>query len=127
MSDIKLIHTDQAPAAVGPYSQATKTDGKIYVSGQLGLIPEKGELALGFEAQTRQALENLKTILAAGGSGLNKVLSVDVFVTDMSQFPNLNAIYAEYFSAHKPARAAIEVSALPLGGLVEFKCIALAD
>ena len=127
MSDMTLIHTDQAPAAVGPYSQATKANGMLFVSGQLGIIPSEGKLAKGFEAQTRQALENLKAILTQGGSSPDKVLAVDVFVTDMGKFADLNTIYAEYFSDHKPARAAIEVAGLPLGGLVEFKCIALAD
>lgn len=125
MSDITLIHTEKAPAAVGPYSQATSANGMLFVSGQLGIIPGEG-LADGFEAQTKQALENLKAILEEAGSSLEKVLAVDVFVTDMGKFGDLNAIYGDYFSAHKPARAAIEVGGLPLGGLVEFKCIALA-
>lgn len=124
---ISLIHTDNAPAAVGPYSQATKTGNMLFVSGQLGIIPSAGKLADGFEPQTRQALENLKAILEEGGSSLDKVMAVDVFVTDMGKFATLNNIYGEYFSTHKPARAAIEVAGLPLGGLVEFKCIALAD
>jgi 2-iminobutanoate/2-iminopropanoate deaminase len=127
MSDIKLIHTDKAPAAVGPYSQATAANGMLFVSGQLGLIPSEGKLAEGFEAQTRQALENMKTILEAAGSSLEKVLAVDVFVLDMSKFADLNAIYSDFFTNHKPARAAIEVAGLPLGGLVEFKCVALAE
>ncbi len=127
MSDITLVHTDNAPAAVGPYSQATKTGNMLFVSGQLGIIPGEGKLAEGFEAQTKQALENLKAILEEGGSSLEKVMAVDVFVTDMGKFADLNGIYAEYFSNHKPARAAIEVAGLPLGGLVEFKCIALTD
>lgn len=126
MSDITLVHTDNAPAAVGPYSQATKTGNMLFVSGQLGIIPGEGKLADGFEAQTKQALANLKAILEEGGSSLEQVLAVDVFVTDMGKFADLNGIYAEYFSNHKPARAAIEVAGLPLGGLVEFKCIALA-
>ncbi len=127
MSDITLVHTDKAPAAVGPYSQAAKANGTLYVSGQLGIIPSEGKLADGFEAQARQALNNLKAILEEAGSSLEKVLAVDVFVTDMGKFADLNAIYSEFFSNHKPARAAIEVAALPLGGLVELKCVALAD
>ncbi|QGY40870.1 RidA family protein [Pseudodesulfovibrio cashew] len=123
---ISFIHTDNAPAAVGPYSQATQSGGSLYVSGQLGIIPGEEKLANGFEAQARQALSNLKAILEEGGSSLDKVLSVDVFVTDMGRFAELNAIYAEFFGDHKPARAAIEVGGLPLGGLVELKCIALA-
>jgi 2-iminobutanoate/2-iminopropanoate deaminase len=126
MSDIKLIHTDNAPAAVGPYSQAAAANGMLFVSGQLGIIPGKGEFAEGFEAQTRQALENMKSILEAAGSSLEKVLAVDVFVLDMKKFADLNAIYSEYFVNHKPARAAIQVGALPLGGLVELKCVALS-
>ena len=127
MSDIKFIHTDKAPAAVGPYSQATTDGNMLFVSGQLGIVPAEGKLANGFKAQTRQALENMKTILEEAGTSLNKVLAVDVFVMDMSRFADLNAIYAEFFSNHKPARAAIQVSGLPLGGLVELKCVAVLD
>jgi len=127
MSDIQLIHTEKAPAAVGPYSQATAVNGMIHVSGQLGIIPSEGKLAEGFKAQTRQALENLKAILEEAGSSLNKVLSVDVFIMDMGRFADLNGIYAEFFTDHKPARAAIQVAGLPLGGLVEFKCVAVID
>lgn len=124
---ISLIHTDVAPAAVGPYSQAAKVGNTLYVSGQLGIIPGEGKLADGFEAQARQALTNLKAIVEEGGSSMDKVIAVDVFVTDMGKFADLNAIYAEFFGEHKPARAAIEVAGLPLGGVVELKCIALAD
>ncbi|MCJ2164165.1 MULTISPECIES: Rid family detoxifying hydrolase [unclassified Pseudodesulfovibrio] len=127
MSQIKLIHTENAPAAVGPYSQATTANGLLFVSGQLGIIPGQGKLAEGFKAQTRQALENMKTIVEAAGSSLDKVLAVDVFVMDMGRFADLNAIYSEYFTDHKPARAAIQVGGLPLGGLVELKCVATTD
>jgi len=125
MSNIKLIHTGNAPAAVGPYSQAAAANGMLFVSGQLGIIPDEGKFAEGFDAQTRQALENMKSILEAAGSSLEEVVAVDVFVLDMKKFADLNAIYSEYFADHKPARAAIEVEALPLGGLVELKCVAL--
>ena len=127
MSKIKLIHTEDAPAAVGPYSQATLADGLLFVSGQLGIIPGQGTLAQGFKAQAPQALDNLKTIVEAAGSSLDKVLAVDVFVMDMGRFADLNAIYSEYFTDHKPARAAIQVAGLPLGGLVELKCVAKTD
>ena len=127
MSDIKLIHSEKAPAAVGPYSQATTANGMLFVSGQLGINPAEGKLTDGFEAQTRQALDNMKAILEEAGSSLDKVLAVDVFVLDMGKFATLNSIYAEYFSDHKPARAAIQVGGLPLGGLVELKCIAVID
>ena len=122
---IRTVQTEQAPAAIGPYSQGIAAAPFLFVSGQLGLIPETGELAgPGLASQARQALENVKQILKAGGCGLNEVVAVDVFLTDMDNFLEFNDIYAEYFSDHKPARAAIEVSALPKGGVVEIKCIA---
>lgn len=127
MKSIEIVHTDKAPAAVGPYSQATKANGMVFVSGQLGILPDQGKLATGFLAQAEQALENLKAILEASGSGLDKVLAVEVFLDDMAAFKDFNEIYAQYFSDHKPARAAIEVGGLPLGGLVELKCTALSD
>ncbi|SDL15086.1 endoribonuclease L-PSP [Maridesulfovibrio ferrireducens] len=123
--NVTTVNTEKAPAAIGPYSQATVYNGQAYVSGQLGLSPQTGEFVSdGLEAQTRQALENLKAILEACGSSLNKVIAVDIFLTDMSGFATLNSVYSEYFTDHKPARAAIEVSALPKGGIVEIKCIA---
>ncbi|BDQ33012.1 RidA family protein [Pseudodesulfovibrio portus] len=125
MSDIKLIHTDKAPAAVGPYSQAATANNMLFVSGQLGINPAEGKLVDGFKAQTRQALDNMKAILEEAGSSLDKVLAVDVFILDMGRFADLNAIYSEYFTGHKPARAAIQVGGLPLGGLVELKCVAV--
>ncbi|WP_432736545.1 RidA family protein [Maridesulfovibrio sp. FT414] len=122
---VTTVNTENAPAAIGPYSQATISNGHAYVSGQLGLDPKTGNFVEGgVEAQTRQALENLKAIVMACGSSMTKVVCVDVFLTDMNDFATVNGVYAEYFSAHKPARAAIEVSALPKGGLVEIKCIA---
>jgi 2-iminobutanoate/2-iminopropanoate deaminase len=125
MTAVTTFHTDKAPAAVGPYSQACGTDSLVFVSGQLGIDPSAGALKEGFEPQARQALANLAAILEASGASLETVLSVEVFLTDMGRFKEFNAIYAEFFSAHKPARAAIEVSALPLGGLVEVKCAAV--
>lgn len=122
---IQTIHTEAAPAAVGPYSQATVANGMVFVSGQLGLVPSEGKLADGFKAQAVQAMENLKAILEAAGSAIDKVLVVEVFLTDMARFKEFNEIYAGYFSEHKPARAAIEVAGLPLGGVVEVKCTAL--
>ena len=123
---ITTVQTDKAPAAIGPYSQAVVAAPFVFVSGQLGLDPATGELAAGgLEGQARQALENLKQILLAAGSALEQVTAVEVFLTDMGQFAALNAIYAEYFATHRPARAAIEVSALPKGGVVEIKCTAV--
>jgi len=122
---LKVVQTDRAPAAIGPYSQGIKADSWLFVSGQLGLDPESGELAgPGFEPQVRQALENLKEILLAGGCELKDVTAVDVFLTDMGNFAAFNEIYAEYFSDHRPARAVVAVQALPKDAQVEIKCIA---
>lgn len=122
---VTTVNTENAPAAIGPYSQATIYNSQAFISGQLGLVPATGEfVSEDVEGQTRQALENLKSIIEACGSALTKVISVDVFLTDMNDFAKVNGVYAEFFSNHKPARAAVEVNALPKGGLVEIKCIA---
>ena len=121
----KVVETDRAPAAIGPYSQGISMDPWLFVSGQLGIQPETGELVnLDFSAQARRALENLKQVVLAGGSNLNNVIAVDVFLTDMGNFETFNSIYSEYFSGHQPARAVVEVSALPRKASVEIKCIA---
>jgi 2-iminobutanoate/2-iminopropanoate deaminase len=126
MMTLQPIQTEKAPAAIGPYSQAMVAAPFVFVSGQLGMNPSTGELVgPDLESQARQALENVKQILLAAGSSLEQTTAVEVFLTDMGEFADFNAIYAEYFSAHKPARAAIEVSALPKGGCVEVKCTAL--
>lgn len=124
---MEIIKTDKAPAAIGPYSQAVRANGFVFVSGQVPIVPETGEVVSGgFAAQARQSLENVKQILIASGSGLEKVVAVDVFLTDMSQFSTFNEIYAGYFSGVLPARAVVEVNALPKGVMVEVKCIAVA-
>jgi len=121
----KVIQTDRAPAAIGPYSQGIAASPFLFVSGQLGIQPETGELVSSdFKLQARQALENLLQIVLAAGVNLNHVVAVDVFVTDMNNFNAFNAIYAEYFSEHWPARAVVEVSRLPKDARVEIKCIA---
>jgi 2-iminobutanoate/2-iminopropanoate deaminase len=121
----KIIQTDQAPAAIGPYSQGISVAPWLFVSGQLGIQPETGELiSSDFGPQARQALENLRQIVLAAGSDLNHVTAVDVFLTDIGNFAEFNAIYAEYFSEHRPARAVVEVCALPKGANIEIKCIA---
>lgn len=123
---MKTVQTDKAPAAIGPYSQAVLAPPFVFVSGQLGLDPATGDLVdQDLERQARQALDNLNQILLAAGSSLEQTTAVDVFLTDMEQFTAFNAIYAEYFTLHKPARAAIEVNALPKGACVEIKCTAL--
>ena len=124
---LTTVQTDKAPAAIGPYSQAVVAPPFVFVSGQLGMDPATGELVgQDLASQARRSLENVKQILLAAGSDLERVTAVEVFLTDMGAFAEFNAIYAEYFSDHKPARAAIEVSALPKGGCVEIKCTALA-
>jgi len=121
---VKSIQTDQAPAAIGPYSQGIAVGAWRFVSGQLGLNPQTGELvSADLDGQARQALENLQQIVIAAGCTLNQVVAVDVFLTDMGQFAEFNAIYLEYFSEHRPARAVVEVGALPKGACVEIKCI----
>jgi 2-iminobutanoate/2-iminopropanoate deaminase len=121
----KAIQTSQAPAAIGPYSQAIAARYWLFVSGQLGLNPQTGEFAgPDLASQARQALENLKQIVIAGGSDMQSVVSVDVFLTDIGKFSEFNEIYKEYFSDHRPARAVVGVSALPKGACVEIKCIA---
>ena len=122
----KVVQTDRAPAAIGPYSQGIAAAPWLFVSGQLGIQPETGELvSTDFAPQARQALENLRQIVLAAGSDLNQVTAVDVFVTNIENFAEFNKIYTEYFSEHRPARAVVEVSALPKGACVEIKCIAV--
>lgn len=121
----KVVHTQHAPAAVGPYSQAIKTDDLVFASGQLGLLPESGELADGLEAQARQALVNLAAVLEAAGSSIDRVVKTTIFLVDMADFSTVNGIYAESFVSEPPARSTVQVAALPLGGLVEIEAIAL--
>ncbi len=122
--ELQVIQTERAPAAIGPYSQGIAAGPWRFVSGQLGMNPETGELVSDeLAAQARQALKNLQQIVEAGGCSLNQVVAVDVFLTDMAKFSEFNEIYQEFFTEHRPARAVIEVSALPKGGCVEMKCI----
>jgi len=123
----KVIHTDEAPNAVGPYSQAIHAGDLIFTAGQVALDPKTGKMvAGGIKEQTRQVLENLKAILEAAGSDLSKVLKATVFLDDIGTFTQVNEIYAEYFPEDQPARSAFQVGALPLGALVEIEVIALA-
>lgn len=122
----KVIHTDKAPKAIGPYSQAIKTDTMVYTAGQIGFEPSTMEIVKGgVEAETRQALTNLKNILEASGSGLGHVVKTVVFLQDMADFPKMNAIYTEYFPENPPARSTVQVAALPKGALVEIEAVAL--
>lgn len=119
------IQTPSAPAAIGPYAQGIEAGKLVFVSGQLGLDPTRGELAgEDLAAQARQALANLKAILLAGGCAPYHVAAVDVYLTDMDDFAEFNGIYEDFFGDHKPARAVVAVKALPKNARVEIKCIA---
>ena len=121
---IQIIHTENAPAAVGPYSQAIRTGNLLITSGQLGLIPENGILPEGVEAQAEQALKNIGAILEAAGFARTDVVKTTVFIRNMGDFGTVNEIYAAFFGDHKPARSCVEVSALPKNGLVEIEVAA---
>jgi 2-iminobutanoate/2-iminopropanoate deaminase len=118
-------HSDQAPAAIGPYSQAVTVDGWTYTSGQVGLDPAIGELVPGgFEPQAHRAFENLRQVLSAAGCSFGDVVKATVYLTDLADFPRLNAIYGEAMGDHRPARSTVQVAALPKGALVEIDFVA---
>ena len=119
----RIIHTDNAPAAVGTYSQAVKAGDTVYISGQLGLDPATMTLRDGFRAQAVQAMDNLAAIAAASGGLLADVVKFNVSLTDLNDFATLNEVFTEYLSAPYPARAAVQVAALPKGGVVEIEAI----
>lgn len=121
----QMIATTSAPGAIGPYSQAVQVGDYIFTSGQLGLIPETGQLAEGIEAQTTQSLRNVSAILEAAGSSLDRVVKTTVFLKDMNDFGKVNEIYGSFFTVPHPARSAIEVARLPKDGLVEIEVIAI--
>jgi 2-iminobutanoate/2-iminopropanoate deaminase len=122
---LTMVQTDRAPAAIGPYSQAVRVAEWLFVSGQIGLVPETGQLVGdGLMEQATQALQNLRAILEGVGFSLVNVVSVDVFLVDIAAFATFNGIYEAFFGSHKPARAVVEVRGLPRGALVEIKCVA---
>jgi len=122
---METVHTDHAPAAIGPYSQAIACDGLLFCSGQIPLDPASGEMVGTTAAeQARRALENLSAVLVAGGSGLDQVIKTTIFLQDMSDFGAVNEVYAEAFADHRPARATVAVAGLPKGALVEIEAIA---
>ncbi len=123
--DKKVITSDKAPQAIGPYSVAIQTNNFVFTSGQLGLDPATGSLVPGgIEAETRQALTNLRHVLADAGSGLERVVKTTVFLKDMAEFTKMNAVYAEFFTENPPARSTVQ-AALPKGGAVEIEAIAI--
>ena len=120
-----VIQTNQAPAAVGPYSQAIDCGDFVYCSGQIPLVPETGLMVEGgIEEQAHQMFANIKAVLNAAGLNFENVIKTTVFMTDLSQFTTFNGIYAQYFPSNPPARSCVEVSALPKGALVECEVIA---
>jgi 2-iminobutanoate/2-iminopropanoate deaminase len=122
----KIVSTDKAPKAIGPYSQAIRTENLIFTAGQVGLSPATMELVEGgLEEQTRQVLTNLKSVLESADSGLNYVVKTTVFLQNMSDFAAMNAVYAEFFPENAPARSTVAVAALPKGALIEIECTAL--
>jgi len=122
----EIVHTDKAPKAIGPYSQAIRTDSMIFAAGQTGIDPATGDLIPGgVEEQTRQVLTNLQNVIEAAGSSFKNVVKTTVFLRDMNDFSKMNAIYAEYFGENPPARSTIAVAGLPKNGLVEIEAIAL--
>lgn len=123
-----IVNSHQAPEPVGPYSQAIKANGWLYISGQIPIDPRTGELVeKPFDLQVRTVLNSIKAILEAGGSSLKQVVKVTIFLTDIDRFAELNAIYAEYFGESCPARACVEVSRLPRNAQLEIEAIALCD
>ena len=122
-----IIATRNAPGAIGPYSQGIKANGFVFASGQIGLDPTTGELVKGgIVEQSRQVLLNVKNVLEAAGSGLDKAVKTTVFLKDINDFAAMNAVYSEFFKADCPARSAVQVAALPKGALVEIEVIAEA-
>lgn len=124
-----IISTEDAPAAIGPYSQAVKAGGMLFCSGQIPIDPASGELITGsVKAQAKCAMENLGAVLKAGGSGWDRVVKVSIFLTSMDDFGVVNEVYATYFEGmDPPARACVAVSTLPKGVDVEIECVAIAD
>ena len=123
----RIIATDKAPGAVGPYSQGVRYNDLVITAGQLGIVPgTKSFAGTEVEDQTRQALENLNAVLEAGGSCLANVIKTTVFLVDMGEFARMNAVYADFFPEGPPARSAVQAAALPLGGRVEIEAIAAA-
>ena len=118
-------HTDQAPAAIGPYAQAVSQGDWLFTSGQIALDPSSGKIVEGgFEAQAKQVLANLTEVLSSAGCSFSNVVKASIYIVDMSDFPTLNTLYGDVLGGHRPARSTVQVAALPLGGLVEIDLVA---
>ncbi len=123
----RIIASENAPKAVGPYSQAVQADSTVYVSGQLPLNPADGSMPADIQAQTRQSLKNIGEILSKAGTGYDNVVKTTVLLTDMGDFKAMNEVYAEFFTADKPARVCYQVAALPMGAKVEIDAVAVVE
>ena len=123
----KTIHTQKAPAAIGPYEQAVRAGHFVFTSGQLGIDPASGNLEEGLEKQVRAAMQNLGQILQEAGLGYDDIIKTTIFMTDLGGFAAVNEVYGSFFDKSKPARSTVQVAALPKGGLVEIECVALAN
>jgi 2-iminobutanoate/2-iminopropanoate deaminase len=122
---LKVITTDKAPAAIGPYSQAIQAGGLLFCSGQIPLDPVSGEIVAGdVQRQAEQVMENISAVLSAAGAGFNDVVKATVFLVEMNDFGAVNEVYGRYFTGHKPARSTVAVKALPRGVLLEIEIIA---
>lgn len=122
---LETVHSDAAPAAIGPYSQAVKAGNLLFCSGQIALDPKTAQLVgTTAAAQAEQVMKNLAAVLAAGGTSLQQVARTTIFLASMNDFAAVNEVYAKHFGGHKPARATVAVKELPKGGLVEIDCIA---
>lgn len=127
MAAKEIIATDRAPAAIGPYSQAVRAGGLVFLSGQIPLDPATGQMVDGdIEAQTRQVMKNLEAVLIAAGTSFDKVVRATIYLTDLGDFAKVNAIYGERFAKDPPARATVQVAALPRGSRVEIDLVAIA-
>ena len=121
-----IISTNNAPKAIGPYSQAVEANGMLFISGQIPIDPQTGQIVQGgIEAQTRQVLNNIQAILEAAGYGLNNVVKTTVYLKDLNDFAKMNQVYATFFDSQPPARAAFQVARLPLDVLIEIEAIAI--
>ncbi|MFZ3132628.1 MAG: RidA family protein [Desulfosporosinus sp.] len=121
------VSTQNAPAAIGPYSQGIKAGNLIFTSGQIPMNPQSGELVADIEGATKQSLDNVKAILESAGSSMDKIVKTVVFLRDMNDFVAMNAVYATYFPNNPPARSAVQVARLPKDAVIEIEAIALAE